>query len=91
MSPDSSFFGPLQPDAHPANPVHISAQENSALASAQVRTVRKPAPTPSYTQQCAALALYRQTVARYLADVDAVEGDPCFWTAMGERAGRANG
>ena len=23
------------------------------------------------------------TVARYLADVDAVEGDPCFWTAMG--------
>jgi hypothetical protein len=36
-----------------------------------------------YAEQCAALALYRQTVARYLADVDAVEGDPCFWTAMG--------
>jgi hypothetical protein len=46
----------------------------------------------SYAEQCAALALYHQTVERYLADVEAVEGDPAFFDAIGRlHAGRANG
>lgn len=38
----------------------------------------------NYSAQQAALALYRATKAAYLRDVAAVEGDPCFFSAMGE-------
>jgi hypothetical protein len=57
--------------------------------SGQVTSSRQPL---SYAEQCAALTLYHQTVARYLADVEAVEGDPAFFDAIGRlHAGRANG
>ena len=73
------FFSPND-KAQPAHPFSSLPDESSALASSKVNSASQPL---SYAKQCAALALYRQTVARYLADVDAVEGDPCFWTAMG--------
>jgi hypothetical protein len=84
------IFTPRDPEQDTAVGFLSVHDECSALASASVNNVSKPAPTPSYAEQCAALALYRQTVARYLADVDAVEGDQCFWTAMGDlhREGR---
>jgi hypothetical protein len=89
MSPDSSFFAPPYNALTAATLLERVANESSALASSKVNSSRQPL---SYAGQCAALALYRQTVARYLADVDAVEGDPCFFDAIGrlhkERYGR---
>jgi hypothetical protein len=88
MSP-APFFTSPQSEQDTA-PGFLSVPETKAQpVSATVNTSRQPL---SYAEQCAALALYHQTVERYLADVEAVEGDPCFFTAMGERqAGRALG
>jgi hypothetical protein len=87
MSPDSSFFGCIKSEQDIA-PGSLSLPESAAQpVSAAVKTSCQPL---SYAEQCAALVLYHQTVERYLADVEAVEGDPCFFTAMGElhREGR---
>jgi hypothetical protein len=87
MSPAPFFTSPQS--AQDTAPGSIGSHAaRSAVLGQQVKTVSES----SYAEQCAALALYHQTVARYLADVEAVEGDPCFWTAMGElHAGRQNG
>jgi hypothetical protein len=77
----TSFFTPRDPEQDTAVGSLSVHDACSSLASSKVNSASQPL---SYAEQCAALALYRQTVARYLADVDAVEGDPCFWTAMGE-------
>jgi hypothetical protein len=76
----TSFFTPRDPEQDTAVGSLSVHDESSALASSKVNSASQPL---SYADQCAALALYHQTVARYLADVEAVEGDPCFWTAMG--------
>jgi hypothetical protein len=76
------FFGCIKSEQDTA-PGYLSVQETAAQPmSSKVNSASHPL---SYAEQCAALALYHQTVARYLADIEAVEGDPCFWTAMGER------
>jgi hypothetical protein len=85
----TSFFTPRDPEQDTAVGSLSVHDACSSLASSKVNSASQPL---SYAEQCAALALYRQTVARYLADVDAVEGDPAFFDAIGRlHAGMANG
>jgi hypothetical protein len=75
----TSFFTPRDPEQDTAVGSVVSHSARSAVCQQSPQI----ASDLTYADQCAALALYIACKERYLADVDAVEGDPCFWTAMG--------
>jgi hypothetical protein len=60
------IFTPRDPEQDTA-PGSLSVHdESSALASAPVTTVSKPAPTTPYAEQCAAMELLHAVKRRYL-------------------------